>query len=74
VREFTKTRINVMIGAPEKHHEQPSPMPFAPNLPFSFMTKEETEAFFAAIPIEKLRDRLLFDVIYRHSLRRGKPR
>jgi integrase len=46
-------------------------MPFAPTLPFSFMTKEETEAFFAAIPPAKIRDRLLFDVIYRHSLRRG---
>lgn len=46
-------------------------MPFAPKLPFSFMTKEETEAFFAAIPHEKVRDRLLFDLIYRHSLRRG---
>jgi len=46
-------------------------MPFAPALPFDFMTKEETEAFFAVIPAEKIRDRLLFDVIYRHSLRRG---
>lgn len=46
-------------------------MPFAPTLPFSFMTKEETEAFFSVIPREKIRDRLLFDVIYRHSLRRG---
>ncbi len=48
-----------------------SPMPFVPTLPFSFMTKEETEAFFAAIPVGKVRDRLLFDVIYHHSLRRG---
>jgi integrase/recombinase XerD len=70
MRKFTKTVINVMIGAPKNHGEHQSAMPFAPTLPFSFMTKEETEAF-AAIPPAKIRDRLLFDVIYRHSLRRG---
>jgi site-specific recombinase XerD len=35
-----------------------------------FLTKEEVESFFAAIPAENLRDQLLFDVIYRHGLRR----
>jgi len=63
---------SVKIGGPKTHPpERQSPMPFAPTLPFSFMTKEETEAFFAAIPAGKIRDRLLFDMIYHHSLRRG---
>jgi site-specific recombinase XerD len=70
VREFTKTVISVMIGAPKNHGERQSAMPFAPTLPFSFMTKEETDAFFAAIPAEKIRDRLVLNVMYYHSLRR----
>jgi integrase len=36
----------------------------------AYLTKEEVERFFAAIPPENTRDRLLFDVIYRHGLRR----
>lgn len=35
-----------------------------------YVTKEEVERFFAAIPKESIRDRLLFDLIYRHGLRR----
>jgi integrase len=70
VREFTKSVISVKIGAPNNHGEHQSAMPFAPTLPFSFMTREETNAFLAAIPEEKLRDRLLFNVTYYHSLRR----
>jgi len=36
----------------------------------TYLTKEETEAFFRSIPLEQRRDRLLFDLIYRHGLRR----
>jgi hypothetical protein len=47
---------SVKIGAPKlRPQERQSPMPFATILPFSFMTKEETEAFFAAIPADKIR-------------------
>jgi integrase len=36
----------------------------------AYLTKEEVERLFAAIPRERSRDRLLFDLIYRHGLRR----
>jgi len=36
----------------------------------TYLTKEEIEAFFQAIPKESIRDRLLFDLIYRHGLRK----
>lgn len=36
----------------------------------SYLTKEETARFFSVIPVERTRDRLLFDLIYRHGLRR----
>lgn len=35
-----------------------------------YLTKGEVERFFGAIPRENSRDRLLFEVIYRHGLRR----
>jgi site-specific recombinase XerD len=36
----------------------------------SYLTKEEVDRFLAAIPRASLRDRLLFDLIYRYGLRR----
>jgi integrase/recombinase XerD len=36
----------------------------------AYLTKQEVERFFAAIPARNTRDRLLFDVIYRYGLRR----
>jgi site-specific recombinase XerD len=36
----------------------------------AYLTKEEVERFFAAIPSRDGRDRLLFDVMYRYGLRR----
>ena len=35
-----------------------------------YLEKEEVYRLFAAIPPENLRDRALFDLIYRHGLRR----
>lgn len=35
-----------------------------------YVTMQDVERFFAAIPKDHLRDRLLFDLIYRHGLRR----
>jgi site-specific recombinase XerD len=35
-----------------------------------YLEKEEVLRFFHAIPVEKHRDRTLFDLIYRHGLRR----
>lgn len=37
----------------------------------SYLTKEEVDRFLAAIPRGNLRDRLLFDLIYRYGLRRA---
>jgi site-specific recombinase XerD len=39
--------------------------------PVKHYTKEQAESFFAAIPEENVRDLLLFDLMYRHGLRRG---
>lgn len=53
--------------------ENPSKMPFievSSNRRLAYLTKEEVERFFAAIPPDQTRDRLLFDVIYRYGLRR----
>lgn len=36
-----------------------------------YLTKEEVERFFRMIPRKNLRDLLLFELIYRHALRRG---
>jgi integrase/recombinase XerD len=36
-----------------------------------YLTKQEVERFFHAIPKENVRDVLLFDLIYRHGLRRS---
>jgi integrase len=40
----------------------------------AYLSKEEVERFFAAIPAHRTRDRLLFDVIYRYGLRRNEAR
>ena len=37
----------------------------------SYVEKAAVEAFFRTIPLERARDRLLFDLTYRHGLRRG---
>src|SRR5690349_16758661 len=36
----------------------------------SYVEKAQVEAFFRAIPQDRVRDRLLFDLAYRHGLRR----
>lgn len=38
--------------------------------PLAYLTKEEVERLFAAIPVDNLRDRLLFELMYRYGLRR----
>lgn len=38
--------------------------------PVKYLTTARVESFFRAIPREEHRDRLMFDVIYRHGLRR----
>ena len=38
--------------------------------PVKYLTTAETETFFRAIPEDNARDQLMFDLIYRHGLRR----
>ena len=38
--------------------------------PLTYLSKEEVERFFRVIPAENTRDQLLFELIYRHGLRR----
>lgn len=38
--------------------------------PLAYLSKEEVERFFRAIPKSNVRDRLLFELMYRHGLRR----
>ena len=49
--------------------EMPDERSAAPQ-PFKYLTRDEVERFFRAIPRENIRDRALFDLIYRHGLRR----
>lgn len=39
--------------------------------PIKYLTKDEVERFFRAIPKHAIRDLLLFDLVYRHGLRRS---
>jgi len=39
--------------------------------PIKYLTKDEVERFFRAIPKNRVRDVLLFDLVYRHGLRRS---
>jgi len=41
-----------------------------PQKAIAYVSKAEVERFFRAIPVDNLRDRLLFDLIYRFGLRR----
>jgi integrase len=64
------SRKNVRIGArveprddaKRRHRDQE---------PIKYLTKEEVERFFRAIPKNRVRDVLLFDLVYRHGLRRS---
>lgn len=66
-----KMRKSVKIGAPKD--KSPSMRLVSADLPDSiaYLPKEDVGRFFAAIPPTNERDLLLFDVIYRHGLRRG---
>jgi site-specific recombinase XerD len=45
-------------------------MPDIKVVPIRYLGKEEVSRFFEAIPVACIRDRILFDLIYRHGLRR----
>lgn len=62
----TLMRESVRVARRDEMAEDRSPA----QQPFAYLTREEVERFFRAIPAANLRDRLLFDLIYRHGLRR----
>src|SRR5690348_5635508 len=59
-------KIALLRGAASKMN---GPQPVVSGV-FAYLGKAEVERFFAAIPAENPRDRLLFDLMYRHGLRR----
>jgi integrase len=59
---------NQRLRAPRRHRKTRRP---AAQQPVKFLTREQVETFFAQIPAENVRDLLLFDLMYRHGLRRG---
>jgi integrase len=74
-----KTRISSKIAV---HAKRKRPTPRRRGLgrsrprelrarPVKHYTLEQAEGFFAAIPEDNVRDLLLFDLMYRHGLRRG---
>ena len=77
--ELMKTRISSRITV---HAERKRPAPRRrrrrgrsrrprEQRPVKHYTVEQAECFFAAIPEDNARDLLLFDLMYRHGLRRG---
>ena len=77
--ELMKTRISSKITV---HAERKRPAPRRrrrrgrsrrprEQRPVKHYTVEQAECFFAAIPEDNIRDLLLFDLMYRHGLRRG---
>jgi type 1 fimbriae regulatory protein FimB len=63
----TQMRESVRVTVRDEMPDARSPV----QKPLAYLTREEVERFFRAIPRSKLRDRTLFDLIYRHGLRRG---
>ena len=59
-------RESVRVASRDEMPEDRSPS----QQPFPYLTREEVERFFRAIPTANVRDRALFDLIYRHGLRR----
>jgi len=59
-------RESVRVARRDEMPEDRSPA----QQPFPYLTREEVERFFRAIPAANIRDRALFDLIYRHGLRR----
>jgi integrase/recombinase XerD len=64
--EQATMRESVRVAGRDEMADDPSPG--QPRL--AYLTREEVERFFDAIPRAAVRDRALFDLIYRHGLRR----
>jgi type 1 fimbriae regulatory protein FimB len=57
--------VNIFVGARQSARSAPIP----DDIP-KYHLKSEVRRFFLAIPRQRLRDRVLFDLMYRHGLRR----
>jgi site-specific recombinase XerD len=68
--QFTKMRIFDKMAPRKGENSGMHLVDAAPARQVVYLTKEEVERFFDAIPASNIRDRLLFDVIYRYGLRR----
>jgi len=62
-------KISVTLASRVKKQTVPSGEK-PPQKAIPYVSKAEVERFFLAIPVENIRDRLLFDLIYRFGLRR----
>jgi integrase len=60
--------VNVAAMSEVSDMRQPSGCPVKS---ISYLSRSEVERFFECIPTSKSRDRLMFDLMYRHGLRRG---
>src|SRR4051812_17437811 len=68
--QFTKMGKSVKMAPRKGKTPEMHLVEAAQTRQLAYLTKTEVERFFSVIPREKARDRLLFDVIYRHGLRR----
>ncbi len=68
--EFTNMAESVKMAATKERRTAMEAVKLAGDAQISYLSKEEVERFFAVIPATNVRDRLLFEVIYRHGLRR----
>jgi integrase/recombinase XerD len=66
--EFMKMGKSVKLQA--RSEKRMDLVTLAARRQLSFLSKTQVEAFFAAIPRDAPRDHLLFEMIYRHGLRR----
>lgn len=62
---------NVKMAAPKEEKAEMQPLKRWQRRRVKYLTKDEVEAFFGAIPREQIRDRLLFHLIYQYGLRRS---
>ena len=69
--ELTRMEKNVKIARRAYRRKRGNGVTDRGERRISFLTKEEVERFFAAIPRDRARDRALFDLIYRYGLRRS---
>jgi site-specific recombinase XerD len=68
--EFTEMAENVNFSPRKEEPREMRLLELASARQVAYLSKEEVERFFAALPADRTRDRLLFDLIYRYGLRR----